>query len=94
MAFTENSVKCSNDNSKRFTCYHLISDNIFKLLTNTQNHNDKNVNTNQSSVIISGLDPNPDRYLSNNPSDIQKQSEYDKDDDTNNPSTTISNIHT
>jgi hypothetical protein len=95
MAFTENSLKCSNVDFKRFTCYHIISDNIFKLLTSTQNQNDKNINTNKSSTVISGLEPTPNRYISNNPVDSQKQQQYDMDGDTINISNPeMINTHT
>ena len=95
MAFTENSLKCSSDNFKRFTCYHIISDNIFKLLTSKQNQNDENINTNKSSIVISGLEPPSNRYISNNPVDSRNQQQYDTDGDTINPTNPeMDNTHT
>ena len=66
MVFTEQSSKCGGDPLKPFRCYHLIADNVFKLLNSSQTCN--NINKNTNSVEINGLEKNVDGYTTYNKS--------------------------
>jgi hypothetical protein len=69
MVFTEQTSKCGGDPLKPFRCYHLIADNVFKLLNSSQTCN--NVNKNTNSVEINGLEKNVDGYTAYNKSPEQ-----------------------
>ena len=64
MVFTEQSSKCGGDSLKPFRCYHLIADNVFKLLNSSQTCN--NINKNTNSVEINGLEKNVNGYTKYN----------------------------
>ena len=54
MVFTPESSECGGNPLKPFRCYHLIADNIFKLLNSNQACNNSNKNNN--SIQINGLE--------------------------------------
>ena len=56
MVFTPESSECGGNPLKPFRCYHLIADNIFKLLNSNQACNNSNKNNN--SIQINGLEKN------------------------------------
>ena len=66
MVFTEQSSKCGGDPLKPFRCYHLIADNVFRLLNFSRTCN--NINNNTNSVEINGLEKNVNGYTTYNKS--------------------------
>ena len=56
MVFTPDSPECGGKSLKTFRCYHLIADNIFKLINSNQTCNNSNKNNN--SIQINGLEKN------------------------------------
>ena len=53
MVFTEPSEKGSGDGLKGFRCYHLIADNIYKLLSSGHYQNScNNIVNNSNSMVI------------------------------------------
>ena len=56
MVFTEPPEKCPGDGLKTFRCYHLIADNIYKLLSSGHYQNSCNNSTNNNnSLVIPGM---------------------------------------
>jgi hypothetical protein len=67
MVFTEQSPNCGGDPLKPFRCYHLIADNVFKLLNSNHLQNTcNNNNINKNSFEINGIDKNASGYTNDN----------------------------
>ena len=67
MVFTEEKSSCGGDPLKPFRCYHLIADNVFKLLNSNQTQITCGANNiNKNSFEISGVEKIDDGYTPNN----------------------------
>jgi hypothetical protein len=74
MVFTEQPEKCPGDGLKTFRCYHLIADNIYKLLSSGHYQNScNNFTNNNNSLIIPGIEKDLNRNISNNCNELVKQ---------------------
>ena len=72
MVFTEQSPNCGGDPLKPFRCYHLIADNVFKLLNSNHLQNTcNNNNINKNSFEINGIDKNASGHTNDNKSPKQ-----------------------
>ena len=57
MVFTEQPEKCPGDGLKTFRCYHLIADNIYKLLSSGHYQNSCNNFTNNNNISNNCIEP-------------------------------------
>ena len=90
MVFTDQSSNCGGDPLKPFRCYHLIADNVFKLLNSNQTQNTcNNNNINKNSFEINGIDKNVSGYTNDNKTlkqtDILNNPSNENQSDVNNP---------
>ena len=88
MVSTEPSEKCPGDGLKAFRCYHLIADNIYRLLSSGHYQNScNNIINNSNSMVIPSQEKDLNRNISNNYIELARQT------DNNNQNNSGVNVH-